>query len=392
MARALAERAYRLLEALYGFRVTDELLRSRGIGLSRREFLRRELLLCSTASLAAALASLAAAVYLGMPPYAAALLALLALLEAAALVAGIRGRALLSGAAAPARARGRPRASRFIEPGLLKSIFPEDRVRRIMGLADMRMPPGYFYDLSTKSALAAAGAGAAILALVALMEHYSPLAVAIWALVGLLAGTSVGAMSPYAYISYRASSRSSRIEQDLSTWAAAMMAYVSSGASFPEALKRSTSALRSGPLRRELESVIRDSEVLGSEPRSSLLALAQRSPSQLLRELIVGIIDAMDSGKDLQSYFRESLSYILNYRRNYLRKLVNDMSLAAELFVMLFVVTPLLLAIILAVMGSMSVGAQPYYGELLAVIAFGFVPLVGVGYLLLVDSIYPRWW
>ncbi|MGC9116517.1 MAG: hypothetical protein ACP5ID_02740, partial [Conexivisphaera sp.] len=79
MARALAERAYRLLEALYGFRVTDELLRSRGIGLSRREFLRRELLLCSTASLAAALASLAAAVYLGMPPYAAALLALLAL-------------------------------------------------------------------------------------------------------------------------------------------------------------------------------------------------------------------------------------------------------------------------------------------------------------------------
>ncbi|MGC8848345.1 MAG: hypothetical protein ACP5QE_05840, partial [Conexivisphaera sp.] len=98
------------------------------------------------------------------------------------------------------------------------------------------------------------------------------------------------------------------------------------------------------------------------------------------------------SGKDLQEYFRESLMYILNNRRNYLRKLVNDMSLAAELFVMLFVVTPLLLAIILAVMGSMSVGAQPYYGELLAVIAFVFVPLVGVGYLLLVDSIYPRWW
>ena len=171
-----------------------------------------------------------------------------------------------------------------------------------------------------------------------------------------------------------------------------MMAYVSSGASFPDALRRSTSALRNGPLRRELERILRDSEVLGSDPRSSLLAMAQRSPSQLLRELIVGLIDAMDSGKDLQEYFRESLMYILNNRRNYLRKLVNDMSLAAELFVMLFVVTPLLLAIILAVMGYMSVGAQQYYGELLAVIAFVFVPLVGVGYLLLVDSIYPRWW
>ena len=202
----------------------------------------------------------------------------------------------------------------------------------------------------------------------------------------------MGAAAPYAYISYRSSSRSSRIEQDLSTWAAAMMAYVSSGVPFPEALKRSVAALRTGPLRRELERALRDSEVLGQDLRTSLLATAQRSPSQLLREIIVGLMDALDSGKDLQEYFRESLTYILNTRRNYLRKLVNDVSLAAELFVALFVVTPLLLAIMLAVMGSMSVGAQPYYAELLAVIAFVFIPLVGIGYLLLVDSIYPRWW
>lgn len=276
--------------------------------------------------------------------------------------------------------------------GLLRRVLDEDRVRRLLELSGAGVPPWHFYDESARAALAGAVGGAASLGALAALERYPPAALAIWALAGLLAGLSVGMIAPYAYISYRASSRSSRIEQDLSTWAAAMMAYVSSGLTFPEALKRSASALRNGPLRRELETVMRDSEVLGSDPRSALLAMAQRSPSQLLREILVGAIDAMDSGKDLSSYFRDSLAYVLNYRRNYLRKLANDVALAAELFVMIFVVTPLVLAILLAVMGSMSVGAQPYYGELLAVIAFAFVPLVGLGYLLLVDSIYPRWW
>ena len=390
MARGLAEGAYRILEALYGYRVTENLLRARGIEMDRERYLRRELGLYVSIGVAAAAAFLAGSVLSGVPILPSAVLSIVIFLEAFALSAGLRGRALL--------ARGRKgahrprRAPRVNLGGLISRLFREDRVRHMMDLSGIMMPTDYFYGVATRSALIGAVAGALALGALAVVGHYSMVASALWILSGAIAGLAVGIIAPYAYISYRSGSRSSRIEQDLSTWAAAMMAYVSSGASFPDALRRSTSALRDGPLRRELERILRDSEVLGSDPRTSLLATAQRSPSQLLRELIVGLIDAMDSGKDLQEYFRESLMYILNNRRNYLRKLVNDMSLAAELFVMLFVVTPLLLAIILAVMGSMSVGAQPYYGELLAVIAFVFVPLVGVGYLLLVDSIYPRWW
>jgi len=391
LARALAELARRALEAIYGYRVTDELLRSRGIGLGRDSFLSRELIICSGSALAAALAVLALTLGAGEPDYVSIPAAAAMFAEVFVMVGALRGRRL-------ARGRGRPvplprgRAPRSPMAGLLRRVFDEDRVRRLLELSGAGVPPWHFYDESARAALAGAVGGAASLGALAALERYPPAALAIWALAGLLAGLSVGMIAPYAYISYRASSRSSRIEQDLSTWAAAMMAYVSSGLTFPEALKRSASALRNGPLRRELETVIRDSEVLGSDPRSALLAMAQRSPSQLLREILVGAIDAMDSGKDLSSYFRDSLAYVLNYRRNYLRKLANDVALAAELFVMIFVVTPLVLAILLAVMGSMSVGAQPYYGELLAVIAFAFVPLVGLGYLLLVDSIYPRWW
>jgi len=392
LARALVERAYRLLEALYGYRVTGDLLSTRGVAASREDFLRRELVLGASISLAAAAAAAAAALISGVPTPLSAAVSVIVFIEAFVLVAGLRGRMLLPTRRAGSRRAKSPEERFSSERGLLSTIFSEDRVRHLLELSDIRMPTGYFYDVTAKSALAGAAGGAIALAALSVLGRYPPLAAAIWVIAGLLAGLAVGITAPYAYMSYTAGSRSSRIEQDLSTWAAAMMAYVSGGAAFPDALKRSTSALRAGPLRRELEKVIRDSEVLGSDPRNSLMAMAQRSPSLLLRELMVGLIDAMDSGKDLQQYFRESLAYILETRKNYLRKLVNDMSLAAEMFVMLFVVTPLLLVIILAVMGSMSVGAQPYYGELLAVIAFGFVPIVGVGYMLMVDSIYPRWW
>ncbi len=398
MARGPAEVAYRLLEFIYGLRVTDELLRSRGEPAGREEFLSRELRICLAAAIAAAALFAPIALALGLPPILDAPMSAAVFVEVFVLAAGLRGRAIRRLAArAPPRAAQPPVALKVAESRnplakVARLAFPEDRVRRLVELSDLRVPADYFYGMDATAATAGAAVGAAALGLLAALERYPPPALALWAIVGLLAGMSVGLLAPYSYLSYRAGSRSSRIEQDLSTWAAAMMAYVSSGASFPEALRRSALALRDGPLRRELERIIRDSEVLGSDPRTSLLAMAERSPSQLLREVVVGLMDTMDSGKDLQEYFRESLSHILGARRNYIRKLVNDVALAAELFVMIFVVTPLILAIMLAVMGSMTVGAQAYYGELLAIIAFAFIPMVGIGYLLLVDSIYPRWW
>ncbi len=277
----------------------------------------------------------------------------------------------------------------------LTMVFSPEDVKRLIEAADVGIPVEYYYSLMLAVAMMTGATTTIVSSLIVVyMAGLPPWTIAVIAPLGFVIGFAVGLVGAFTYLSFKADSRKRKLEQDLSTWIAAMMAYMSSGVPLADALRRSAGALKPGPLRRDIEKTIRDMELLGMDARTSLTEMASRTPSPLVREVISGLIDAIDSGEDLQGYFKEIFNYVLNVRRAYMKKLIGDFTFAAELFVLLFVVTPLFMAIILALLGSASsiAIAQLSYGQLLAVLAYLFIPIVGIGYMVLIDSIYPRWW
>lgn len=422
-------RFYEVVELFYWVPVTDELLERRGLRYTRDQYLKSAFNWCLVSGVSYSLLVEALLYLAAAPPQLMLALAPLLFIEGFALYAIASGlrlvypfwapltraiRVVSTGLAAARlrrefakRARvGEARRPRVSVAALTRELFgdlasklsvifrPED-VKRLIEAADIALPVEYLYSLLLAVAIiTGASVAVALSAVITLLLGLPLWTIPVMAPISFIIGFLVGLASGFAYLTLRADSRKRRLEQDLSTWIATMMSYLSSGIPLTEALRMSNAALRPGPFRDEVSKVIRDIELLGSDVRTALVNMASRTPSVLVREVVSGLVDAIDSGDDLNDYFREIFNYVLNVRRGQIKKLISDLSFAAELFVMLFVVTPLFMAIILALLGSAGAGAVPELGyeQLLAIISYLFIPLMGVGYIVLVDSIYPRWW
>ena len=426
-ARAEGEKAgiYGVVELFYGVKVTDALLRRRGLRKTRVEYVRSAFYRgLTTGVVYAALVDLL--LYLTSPSIllmavASPILAfegfsLYLMVDSFRLFLPFKGisRSVLARRIIRSRRELRERAEeaeRIKKPSLhpaalasalmgdyarkLAVMFSPEDVKKMIEAADVGIPVEYYYSLTMAVAMMAGVTSAIISSLgVVYLIGLPAWTIVIMAPLGFIIGFAIGLIGAFGYLSFKADSRKRKLEQDLSTWIAAMMAYMSSGVPLAEALRRSAGALKPGPLRRDIEKTMRDMELLGMDARTSLTRMASRAPSPLVKEVVSGLVDAIDSGEDLQSYFKEIFNYVLNVRRAYMKKLIGDLTFASELFIMLFVVTPLFMAIILALLGSASriSMAQLSYGQLLAVLAYLFIPLVGIGYMVLIDSIYPRWW
>ncbi len=137
--------------------------------------------------------------------------------------------------------------------------------------------------------------------------------------------------------------------------------------------------------------MMRNIEVLGMDIVTALNDLVSRSPVGPYVELLEGLIATVHAGGDLRSYFAATGKVQLEEKRLLLKKMTASLGVVAEMYTILLVVFPLLTVIILSIMAIMTptiAGFSLIF--LMNLLTFGFVPMVGMMMLLMIDAMLPK--
>ena len=209
---------------------------------------------------------------------------------------------------------------------------------------------------------------------------------------GLLAGaaTTIGF---YSYPIYRADKHKRDVEDELPFTTGYMAILASAGVS-PERIFHSLATLKQ-PLSASAEAkdVIRHINLFGMDAISALEKTASRTPSGKFKEILEGMVSTMHSGGSLAEYLRDRFRMHIKLRKLSLKKYSDTLSILSETYVVLLLTAPLLFVIMLSVMsvlgGNMMAGLSS--DMLLRLITYVGIPVCAVIFLIIVDSVSPKW-
>jgi len=146
-------------------------------------------------------------------------------------------------------------------------------------------------------------------------------------------------------------------------------------------------SLRGGNIGKECERIYRDVQMLGMDVSTAITKAANRTPSLKFSELMWGMNSVIKRGGDLGEYLAEkSKEFMSDYRRS-LNEYSKQISFYTEIYVTLIIVGTLFFIILSAIMSPL-VG-----GDILMMqtfLVFFFIPLISVGFLVLLKSLSPE--
>ncbi|MGQ9538009.1 MAG: type II secretion system F family protein [Candidatus Bathycorpusculaceae bacterium] len=197
----------------------------------------------------------------------------------------------------------------------------------------------------------------------------------------------------YVYPVYRADKLKRNLEDELAFTTGYMAILASAGVS-PEKIFHSLSNIPI-PLAvsTEAKNIIRDVNLFGLDIISALERNSKRTPSEMFREMLEGLISTIHSGSSLAAYLRERSRQHMKLKRISLRKFSDTLSILSEFYVALLVTGPLLLIIMLAVMAMMGGGSLGLLSPdlLLNILTYIGIPVGSIMFLIILDAVSPKW-
>jgi len=172
------------------------------------------------------------------------------------------------------------------------------------------------------------------------------------------------------------------------------MAILTSAGISPERIFASISSL-SVPLvaSEEARDIIRDVNLFGSDIISALEEASARTPSERFHEMLEGFISTIHSGGNLSAYLRGKSAEYMKLKRIKLKKFSDTLNMLSEFYVTLLITGPLLLIIMLAVMAMLGGGNLGILSPdlIMNVLTYIGIPLGSIMFLIVLDSVSPKW-
>lgn len=154
-------------------------------------------------------------------------------------------------------------------------------------------------------------------------------------------------------------------------------------------------AKRKGTLGEEARKIYTNVKTLGCSLPDVLQKSAIASPSPDFADLLWGMMTVMTSGGNMESYLRVKTETLMNKYRRLLEDYAKTITLYTELYITLIIVGNLFFIILTAIMtplsGSMG-GSTGGLGDPLILqtfLVFLLIPLVSVGFIVLLKGAYP---
>lgn len=138
-----------------------------------------------------------------------------------------------------------------------------------------------------------------------------------------------------------------------------------------------------GEVAREYQAIYKNIVFGSANLRGALQSRANETPSNDFELFLEDLIGVLDSGGDLERFFKAQTEQFLKKRRQSQQEFLNLLSVLGESYVTLFVAGPLLLIIIITVM-SLIGGSQLMY---LYMIIYGLLPFGNLGFATILSTL-----
>jgi len=148
-------------------------------------------------------------------------------------------------------------------------------------------------------------------------------------------------------------------------------------------------AKRKSVLGDEAKKIYTNVRTLGCSLPEVLQRSAMNSPSPDFADLLWGMMTVMTSGGSMESYLHVKTETLMNKYRRLLEDYANAISLYTELYITLIIVGSLFFIIMSAIMGPMTAGAGSGNLVLETFLVFLLIPLVSMGFIVLLKGAYP---
>ncbi|GAB6878568.1 type II secretion system F family protein [Halorubrum gandharaense] len=137
-----------------------------------------------------------------------------------------------------------------------------------------------------------------------------------------------------------------------------------------------------GEVSKEFQSIINETEYFGTDYRNAIRQQSMETPSDELSQFLADMLSIVNSGGDMEQFLKDKKEKHLRTSKQEQEMTLETLELFGEMYMTLSLF-PLLLIIILVIMGMMGEGDD----TLLYATVYLLIPLVGVGFLVLVSTV-----
>ncbi len=188
------------------------------------------------------------------------------------------------------------------------------------------------------------------------------------------------------YPSLVAGERKSKINGNLPYAVTFMYALSNGGMNIVEIMRAlSTAEQTYGEVSKEVDTIVRDMDLFGSDLRTAIHHTTSITPSPLLQDLLQNLLTVIDSGGNIPVYFRDKSEQYLEKAEDDQKGYLETLALIAESYVTAFVAGPLFAII----MGVMMVLMGSGNDAMLYAVIYGLIPIGSVMFVVMINLLSP---
>jgi len=140
-------------------------------------------------------------------------------------------------------------------------------------------------------------------------------------------------------------------------------------------------------LSEEMKKIVRNIDVFGLDPMSAMREVANRTPSEKFKQLLLGLVSTIEGGGDLKTYLKNAGEQALFTWRMRRQKYLQQLSAYAEFYTGLLIAAPLFIVSLFSVMYMI----QPELGGfdiliLMRMSIYLLVPSLNLGFLVFLQT------
>jgi len=197
----------------------------------------------------------------------------------------------------------------------------------------------------------------------------------------------------YFYPIYKADNLKRKLEDELPFAAGYMAVLAGSGVTSDKIFKALARINVPLAITEEAKTIVRDVELFGADLMSALESASKRSPSEKFKQFLQGFIATMHSGGSLLAYLLDRSRHYMRVKKIAIRKFADTLSILSEFYVAILVAGPLLFVVMLAVMAMLGGGGMGLLDPklLLYLLTCIAIPIASVIFILVLDTLSPRW-
>jgi archaellum biogenesis protein FlaJ (TadC family) len=199
--------------------------------------------------------------------------------------------------------------------------------------------------------------------------------------------TTIALILALMYPNYKKSSEKSRIEDGLLYTVSYMTVLANCGLSVDQIFGRSAEIEQNPAIRKLMTSYITDIKIKGYDIEQGLRRLIEKSPSKSLSDVLNSISNASWTSGDLKEILSYHFEVLDRIRKDETENMINSLTVLSEIYVAMMVIAPIMLIIMFTLLSVLISGMNQLSTiSILNSITFIFLPFVGAGFLVLLDS------